>query len=116
MHACVAYDAWKNGLTLPDMTDDMYTQEIGYWTAVLTRITDVTLTLACCDLAFQGHREKLGEPNSGNFLSIIDLLIRYDPVLKGTNFQFQRHKTFLAKIHNGVDKKPQHSSEAGCYF
>uniref|UniRef100_A0A3B1J2K6 DUF4371 domain-containing protein n=1 Tax=Astyanax mexicanus TaxID=7994 RepID=A0A3B1J2K6_ASTMX len=32
--------------------------------------------------SFQGHREKVGELNSGNFLSVIDLLARYDPVLR----------------------------------
>ena len=63
------------------MADEMSKREISYWTSVLTRITDVTLTLASCNLAFRGHREKVGEPSSGNFLSIVELLSRYDPVL-----------------------------------
>ena len=42
----------------------------------------MTLTLASCNMAFREHREKLGESNSGNFYSIIDLLSRYDPVLQ----------------------------------
>uniref|UniRef100_A0A3B3RTZ4 HAT C-terminal dimerisation domain-containing protein n=1 Tax=Paramormyrops kingsleyae TaxID=1676925 RepID=A0A3B3RTZ4_9TELE len=46
------------------------------------RVVNVTLTLASCNLAFRGHREVLGQPNSGNFLSIIELLACYDPVLK----------------------------------
>lgn len=37
-----------------------------------TRITDVTLTLASCNLAFRGHHENV--PNNGNFLSVIELL------------------------------------------
>ena len=63
------------------MADEMSKREISYWTSVLTRITDVTLTLASCNLAFRGHPEKVGEPSSGNFLSIVELLSRYDPVL-----------------------------------
>ena len=81
-HACcITYDSWKNGSTLSEMADEMSKREISYWTSVLTRITDVTLTLASCNLAFRGHREKVGEPSSGNFLSIVELLFRYDPVL-----------------------------------
>lgn len=31
---------------------------------------------------FSGHRDILGQPNSGNFLAIIELLANYDPVLQ----------------------------------
>lgn len=53
-----------------------------YWRQVLERIVNTTITLASCNLAFRGHREILGQPNSGNFLGIIELLACYDPVLK----------------------------------
>ena len=33
-------------------------------------------------MPFRGHRETYGDPNSGNFLSLIELLAHYDPVLK----------------------------------
>lgn len=57
-------------------------REVSFWTKVLTRITDVTLTLASCNLAFRGHREKIGEVNTGNVLAVIELLARYDPILR----------------------------------
>ena len=60
--ACVAYDTWK--------TDHTIDKELH------------CVTLASCNLAFRGHREKIGEINNGNFLSVIELLARYDPVLK----------------------------------
>ena len=50
---------------------------------MLERIVNATLTLALCNLAFSWmHCEKLGQVNSGNFLSIIELLSFYVPVLK----------------------------------
>ncbi|KAG9282427.1 zinc finger MYM-type protein 1-like [Astyanax mexicanus] len=80
--ACVVFDTWKNDLTVDAQLDSEYKSQVRFWTDVLMRITDVTLTLASCNLAFRGHREKVGELNSGNFLSVIDLLARYDPVLR----------------------------------
>jgi hypothetical protein len=53
-----------------------------FWRQVLERIVNVTLTLALCNLAFRRHPEKLGQANSGSFLSIIELLSFYNPVLK----------------------------------
>ncbi|CAK6977314.1 hypothetical protein F7725_021412 [Scomber scombrus] len=53
-----------------------------YSRQVLERIINVTITLATCNLSFRGHREIIGQSNSGNFLSIIQLLARYDQVLK----------------------------------
>ncbi|XP_073462545.1 zinc finger MYM-type protein 1-like [Aquarana catesbeiana] len=38
--------------------------------------------MAMNNMAFRGHREKIGEVNSGNFLAIIELLAEYDPILK----------------------------------
>ncbi|XP_063920743.1 uncharacterized protein LOC135135576 [Zophobas morio] len=40
------------------------------------------ITLAICDLPFREHRENINSPCKGNFLTIIDLLAKYDPVLK----------------------------------
>jgi hypothetical protein len=50
---------------------------------VLHRIVNVTITLACNNIAFRGHREHNNkELNTGNCLALIDLLVRYDPVLE----------------------------------
>ena len=49
---------------------------------VSERIINDTLSLVSCILAFRGHRKVLGEENAANFLSIIELLSRYDHVLK----------------------------------
>lgn len=55
------------------------------WRDTIKRILDVIITLSTCNLAFRGHRkESINEiaSTSGNFLNIIDLLSRYDPLLK----------------------------------
>ena len=42
---------------------------------------NVTLMLAKCNLPFRRSSEKLSKENKGNFLSIIQLLAKYDTVL-----------------------------------
>uniref|UniRef100_A0A673B287 TTF-type domain-containing protein n=1 Tax=Sphaeramia orbicularis TaxID=375764 RepID=A0A673B287_9TELE len=80
--ACIVYEQWKlNGTIDAEMERNVRDAAL-FWRQVLERIVNVTLTLASCNLAFRGHREILGHGNAGNFLSIIELLARYDPVLK----------------------------------
>ena len=67
-----------------------------YWRQVLERIINVTVTLATCNLSFRGHREIIRQSNSGNFLSIIQLLARYDPVLKELLEQQQGSVKYLS--------------------
>ncbi|XP_055855530.1 zinc finger MYM-type protein 5-like [Episyrphus balteatus] len=55
--------------------------EQNFWRKVLKRILDVTMMLATCNLAFRGKNEKMGDSNKGNFLSVIELLARCDPIL-----------------------------------
>lgn len=80
----VIYEQWKrkwkrNGRIDANMERDAR-NAANYWRQV--HIINVTITLATCNLSFRGHREIIGQSNSWNFLSIIQLLARFDPVLK----------------------------------
>ena len=80
--ACVVFDHWRLHKTIDEENEKQVLKERNFWRQILHRVVNVTLTLAMCGLAFRGHREKLGDVNSGNFLSVIELLAVYDPVLK----------------------------------
>ena len=56
-------------------------EETNFWSKVLIRLLDITITLAENNLAFRGHSEVVGKPQSGNFLALVDMLSKYDPVL-----------------------------------
>ena len=60
-------------------------KDLTKWKKNLKRILDVVITMATCKLAFRGHRDEsiknIGS-KSGNLLNIIDLLSKYDPLLK----------------------------------
>ncbi|CAN7939480.1 unnamed protein product [Ixodes hexagonus] len=52
------------------------------WSDILHRLLDITLFLAKQNLAFRGHREDELAANKGNFLEMVEMLSKYDPVLK----------------------------------
>uniref|UniRef100_A0A3B4ZPX6 DUF4371 domain-containing protein n=1 Tax=Stegastes partitus TaxID=144197 RepID=A0A3B4ZPX6_9TELE len=80
--ACIVYEQWKLNSTIDaEMERNVHNATL-FWRQVLEHSVNVTLTLASCNLTFRGHGEVLGQGNAGNFLSIIKLLARYDPVLK----------------------------------
>jgi len=80
--ACMVYEQWKLHGTIDAQLERDVRNAALFWRQVLERIVNVTLTLATCNLSFRGHRDILGQPNSGNFLAIIELLASYDPVLQ----------------------------------
>lgn len=85
LDSCLTYQQWRLHGTLDEEQESMIKKEKSFWRQVLTRLLDVTLTLSTCNLAFRGHRENAdsSDPSSkGNFLSIVELLGKYDPILQ----------------------------------
>lgn len=52
-----------------------------HWRSVLERLFAIVQMLAERSLAFRGHREELYEPNNGNFLTQVELLAKFDPIM-----------------------------------
>ncbi|CAJ0943560.1 unnamed protein product [Ranitomeya imitator] len=50
--------------------------------ALLERLLDVTLHLASRNMAFRGTSQRIGDLHNGNFLGTLEILSRYDSVLK----------------------------------
>lgn len=53
-----------------------------HWQNVLERLVEIVHYLATHNLAFRGSVDKLHQPNNGNFLGLVELLSKFDPVLK----------------------------------
>ena len=56
--------------------------ETAKWRQILRCILHVTLFLAERNLPFRGHNSKIGDQGNGLFLGELELLSRYNPVLK----------------------------------
>lgn len=82
--SCVVYEQWRKNKILDKDHEAQILKEKSFWCKVIHRIMNITLTLATCNLPFRGHREVIGGEigSNGNFLSIVELLAMYDPVLK----------------------------------
>ncbi|XP_041860484.1 zinc finger MYM-type protein 1-like [Melanotaenia boesemani] len=52
------------------------------WRAVLTRLAAIVQSLAVRNMALRGHTEKLFTPSNGNFLKEVELMARFDPIMK----------------------------------
>lgn len=53
-----------------------------HWRSVLTRILAVVQHLAQNNSAFRGKTEKLYESSNGNFLGLIEMLAKFDPIIQ----------------------------------
>lgn len=82
IQACRAFDIWEENKTVDLLLDCKYKEEVNKLRQTLRRVIDVIMTLATCNLPLRGHRENRDSLSRGNFLNIIDLLAKYDPVLK----------------------------------
>lgn len=84
LNACVIYEMWQNNSTIDRAAEDEILKQESYWRKVIDRLLNITITLATCNLPFRGHREQIGinDGQNGNFLSIVELLANYDPILK----------------------------------
>lgn len=100
IEACVTHNVWKKRKTIDTNFECEVEKETTRCYKVLHRITNATLTLASCNLAFRGHREEIGKPKSGNFLAVIDLLAQYDPVLELLSKEKKTQKYLRPTIQN----------------
>lgn len=81
--ACAVYEAWQKSSTIDKELEDEIRKEASFWRQVLRRLFDIIITLAKSSLALRGHREDLTEEgNYGNFLSVVQLVARYDHILR----------------------------------
>ena len=68
--------------TIDKNIQEQINKEKDHWKKVLLRIIVVVKNLGENNLAFWGKNEKIYEENNGNFLSLIEMIAKFDPVMQ----------------------------------
>lgn len=68
--------------TIDKKEQDIVAKEIKKWQEILIRMFDIIRFLAKQNLALRGHIENDTGTNRGNFLELVNLIAKYDPVLR----------------------------------
>ena len=68
--------------TIDKNIQEQINKEKDHWKKVLLRIIVVVKNLGENNLAFWGKNEKIYEENNGNFLSLIGMIAKFDPVMQ----------------------------------
>ena len=72
----------KRGETIDKQEMALLDSERARWRAVLTRLIAIVQSLAVRNLALRGHTETLHTPSNGNFLKEVELMAKFDPIMK----------------------------------
>ncbi len=70
--------------------------EVQHWKGVIRRVIAIIYHLSERNLAFRGHTDVLFDPHNGNFLSQVELMAQFDPIL---NEHIKRIQNKEAKVH-----------------
>ncbi|XP_063760509.1 zinc finger MYM-type protein 1-like [Eleginops maclovinus] len=72
----------QSGSAIDQEAQNLMTAEVIRCREVMKRLLAIVCHLAQYNLAFRGHREKLFEHGNGNFLGQVQLMAKFDPVMK----------------------------------
>ncbi len=70
--------------------------EVQHWKGVIRRVIAIICHLSERNLAFRGHTDVFFDPGNGNFLSQVELMAQFDPIL---NEHIRRIQTKEAKVY-----------------
>lgn len=83
------YEKWveaeqrlSSGTTIDDENQKIITQEKERWNNVLERLLAITQYLVQHQMAFRGTNETLYKKDNGNYLGLVELIAKFDPVMK----------------------------------
>ena len=84
LDASIAFGRWKAEQRTDRVQEQAIETEATFWRKGLLRIINIIMTLALTSLVLRGHREHVddGDCHGGNFIALVAIQARFDPVAK----------------------------------
>nr|XP_027201635.1 zinc finger MYM-type protein 1-like [Dermatophagoides pteronyssinus] len=89
----------KSGTTIDKIHENHVQQRIQFLTKVFERLIQAILFMSKNNLAFRGSNDKLYEPHNGIFLSLIEYVGKFDPVMN-EHLKYSKKSYLSPKIQN----------------
>ena len=89
LDASIAFGQWQSWQRIDRVQEQAMATEATSWRKSLLRILNIVMNLAMMSLALSGHCEHTvgdGECHGGNFLELVAMQPRFDPVLQDLTF------------------------------
>ncbi|XP_048621665.1 zinc finger MYM-type protein 1-like [Brassica napus] len=91
--------------TIDKHIQEELSKERNHWKDVMVRIFSLVKTLAKQNLAFRGRKEKLKVDGNGNFLSFIDSMAEWDPVMREHVRRFEDGESRYHYLSNRIQNE-----------
>ncbi|XP_013784629.1 zinc finger MYM-type protein 5-like [Limulus polyphemus] len=76
------YKILKKGKTINEIDGQLVKSDKCHWQMVIEHIFTITTYLAQHNMTFRGNWDKLFIPNNGNFLALVQLFVKFNPIMK----------------------------------
>ncbi|XP_058763753.1 uncharacterized protein LOC131637183 [Vicia villosa] len=87
--------------TIDKHVQDQINRDREHWRNVLLRIIAVVKTLGKNNLAFRGTNEKIYQEHNGNFLSLIEMIAEFDPIVQEHIRRIKDNKSTIITLEIG---------------
>uniref|UniRef100_A0A3Q2DVQ2 TTF-type domain-containing protein n=1 Tax=Cyprinodon variegatus TaxID=28743 RepID=A0A3Q2DVQ2_CYPVA len=95
----------KTKTAIDQINQDLMHLEMHHWRGVIRRVIAIICHLAERNLALRGHTNVLYDPHNGNFLSQVELMAQFDPIMSEHLRRIQNKETMVHYLSSQIQNE-----------